>query len=602
MSPGGLTAAAAALLGACAACLVACAGSQFGGTPQPFPGSGPGGKPMRTATETAVGMPPAANNPVYPVTARVAVTDDYFGTQVADPYRWLENLDSPEVRAWVTAQNALTQPRLAGLPQRAWLKARLTQLWNYERYDVPVKRGSRYFYLHNDGKQNQDVLLVADGLDAPGRLLFDPNTAREDATVALSEFTPDVRGDVVAYAVSDGGTDWQAWRFQRVADGSDFPETLRFTKFCGVSWARDDSGVYYSRYPALPDGRGDDSGRPAVYFHKLGTAQDDDRLVYEVTNHPTRIPWGSVTEDGHYLVITLVEGYEKNGVELLDLRQPAGPAQPLFTAWDALYTFIGSHGDELYFHTTHDAPLGRVIAVDARITRRAAHRRAEGASALEEATYVGGRIIAKYVEDAHGVARSTSATAGPWQRAAARPGRHRRLSWRRPPERDLLLVHRLPDAAAHLPPGRAGGSGDAVARAARAGLDDGLRHRAGVLRQQGRHARADVHHAPARPGARRQLSRCCSTATAASTSRSRRATARRCRRGSRWAARTPRPTCAAAASTARPGTRPARSPTSSTCSMTSSPRRSISSASTTRAARAWASTAAATADCWSGRC
>ena len=384
----------------CAYLLSACA---LG--PQAFPGSGPGGRPMRTATETAVGLPPVAPHLVYPLTVRSPVADNYFGTQVADPYRWLENLDSPEVQAWVRAQNALSQPRLAELPARAWVKARLTQLWDYERYDVPVKRGARLFYLHNDGKQNQSVLFVADGLEAPGRVLFDPNAVRADATVALSEFTPDVRGDVVAYAVSDGGTDWQVWRFRRVADGTDLADTLRFTKFWGVSWARDDSGVYYSRYPALPNGRGDDSGRPAVYFHKLGTPQDHDRLVYEVTNHPTRIPMARVTEDGHYLVITLVEGYERNGVVLLDLHHPDQAARPLFTEWDALYAFMGARGHELFFRTTQRAPLGRVIAVDARDPT--VHRTvvAEGATALEEASYVGGRIIAKYVENAHGVAR-----------------------------------------------------------------------------------------------------------------------------------------------------------------------------------------------------
>jgi len=360
---------------------------------------------MRTATETAVGMPAVPRTIVYPITARRPVTDNYFGTRVADPYRWLESLDSAEVRAWVTAQNALSQPRLAELPARPWIKARLTELWNYERYDIPVMRGARLFYLHNDGKQNQNVLFVADGLEAPGRVLFDPNAARADATVALSEFTPDVRGNVVAYALSDGGTDWQVWRFRRVADGSDFPDTLRFTKFWGVSWARDDSGVYYSRYPALPDGRGDDSGRPAVYFHKLGTPQDQDRLVYEVTNHPTRIPMARVTEDGHYLVITLVEGYEKNGVELLDLHHPDEGARPLFSDWDALYNFIGARGRELFFQTTQHAPLGRVIAVDARDPAARRPVVPEGAAALEEATYVGGRIVAKYVEDAHAVAR-----------------------------------------------------------------------------------------------------------------------------------------------------------------------------------------------------
>src|SRR5256714_1722179 len=195
--------------------LIACAGAQLGRR-EPARGGGLGGKPLQNDTETAEGLPPAAPAMVYPVTARVNVSDSYSGTRVEDPSRWLENLDSPQVAQWVTAQNALSQPRLAALPQREWLKARLTQLWNYERYDVPVKRGGRYFFLHNDGRQNQSVLLVADSLDAPPRVLFDPNTVREDATVAMSEFSPDVRGDVVAYAVSDGGTDWQVWRFRRV--------------------------------------------------------------------------------------------------------------------------------------------------------------------------------------------------------------------------------------------------------------------------------------------------------------------------------------------------------------------------------------------------
>ncbi|HEY0768311.1 MAG TPA: prolyl oligopeptidase family serine peptidase [Steroidobacteraceae bacterium] len=397
--------AAAAPMVLCTLCLAAaCAGTQVGGR-EPLAGAGPGGKPMRTATETAVGMPLAAPALVYPVTARVNVSDSYFGTSVEDPYRWLENLDSPSVHEWVTAQNALSQPRLAALPQRAWVKARLTQLWNYERYEVPVKGGGHYFFLHNDGTQNQSVLFVSGSLDSPGRVLFDPNAVREDATVALSEFTPDVRGDVVAYAVSDGGTDWQIWRFRRVRDGTDLPDILRFTKFWGVSWARDGSGVYYSRYPALPNGRADDSGRPAVYFHKLGTAQDHDRLVYEVTDHPTRIPAARVTDDGHYLVITLVEGYERNGVNLLDLRRAGARVQRIFSAWDALYTFIGAHGEDLYFQTTHDAPLGRVISVDARTPSTWRPIVPEATTALEEATYVGGRIVAKYVEDAHARAR-----------------------------------------------------------------------------------------------------------------------------------------------------------------------------------------------------
>jgi prolyl oligopeptidase len=392
-------------LAACAALLAACAGAVLGNR-TPATGSGPGGKPMRTVTESAVGMPAVASAPVYPLTARVGVSDSYFGTPVPDPYRWLEDLDSPAVQGWVTAQNALSQPRLAALPQRAWLKARLTQLWNYERYDVPVTRGGRYFYLHNDGQQNQGVLQVAEHLESPGRVLFDPNAVREDATVSLSEFTPDEQGDVVAYALSDGGSDWQVWRFRRVADATDLPDVLRFTKFWGVSWARDGSGVYYSRYPVLPNGKGDDAARPAIYFHRLGSAQDQDALVYAMRDRTTRIPAGRVTDDGHYLVITQVEGYEHNGVELLDLRRPDAQARPLFSAWDALYTFIGAHGDELFFQTTRDAPLGQVIAVDVREPGlRSRTVVPQGSTALQEASYVGGRVIAKYVEDAHAVVR-----------------------------------------------------------------------------------------------------------------------------------------------------------------------------------------------------
>ena len=392
----------------CAVCLLAaCAGAKFG-TPEPFPGNGPGPTPMRTSTDIAVGLPPVASTPlVYPVTARVNVAEEFGSIKVEDPYRWLENLDAPATRQWVEAQNRLSQPQLEAIAHRAWVKQRLTQLWNYERFDAPVKEGGRYFFLHNDGKQNQSVLFASDTLDSPGRVLFDPNTVRQDATVALSDFTPSPKGDVVAYALSDGGTDWQVWRFRSVHNGSDSPESLRFTKFWGVSWARDGSGVYYSRYPALANGSGDDAGRPAIYFHRIGEPQDRDRFIYAVTDHPTRVPSGRVTEDGHYLIITLFDGYDRNGVSVLDLRQPGATVQPLFFAWDALYTFIGSSGEHLYFHTTKDAPLRRVIAVDARKPASTEWPTIvpESGTALEEATYVGGRIVAKYIEDAHSVAK-----------------------------------------------------------------------------------------------------------------------------------------------------------------------------------------------------
>jgi prolyl oligopeptidase len=399
--------------------LVACHGLTFQGA-RPMPGNGPNGSVVRSPSQVAVGLPPSSESPpVYPITARVNVSDRYNGVTVEDPYRWLEDLNSPQTRQWVEAENKLAKPRLESIPHRTWLKQRLTALWNYERFGVPVKRrgqsGASYFYLHNDGQQNQSVLYVSDNLGSAGRVLFDPNAAREDATVSLSDFTPNRDGSLVAYALSDGGTDWQTWKFRRVVDGQDLSDTLRYTKFWGVSWAHDGSGVFYDRYPVKADGKGDDAGRPAIYFHRLGEPQEQDKLVYEITDHPTRIPSGHVTDDGWYLIITMFDGYEKNAVSILDLRKPGAKAKPLFYAWDALYNFIGSQGNKLYFLTTKDAPLRRVILVDA--VQPAATQWptviAESSTALDEAGYVGNRIVAKYVRDAHSVARLFEASGKP---------------------------------------------------------------------------------------------------------------------------------------------------------------------------------------------
>jgi prolyl oligopeptidase len=389
------------------ALVASCQGVTFEGA-RPLPGNGPNGSVLRSSSDVAVGLSPAPATPlVYPLTARVNVTDKYHGVAVEDPYRWLEDLDSEATRHWVESENQVSKPRLEALPHRAWVKQRLTALWNYERFGVPTQQGGRYFFLHNDGKQNQSVLFVSDSVDSPGRPLFDPNVARDDATVALSDYKPSRQGDLLAYALSDGGTDWQTWRFRRVADGKDLGDTLRYTKFWGVSWAHDGSGVYYSRYPALPNGKGDDAGRPSIYFHRLGETQEKDNLVYAVTDHPTRVPAGRVTDDGHYLVITLFDGYERNGVSLLDLSKPGSKVRPLFFSWDAYYSFIGSQGDQLFFQTTKDAPQRRVIAVDAGKAGASSWPTIvpEQASALDEADYVGGRIIAKYVQDAHSVVR-----------------------------------------------------------------------------------------------------------------------------------------------------------------------------------------------------
>lgn len=359
--------------------------------------------PPQVAAPPPAPMALAPPGPSYPPAPRGDVVDDYHGTKVADPYRWLEQLDSPQTAQWVEAQNKLSQPVLQALPHREWLKQRLAQLWNYERFEVPTKAGKHYFFRRNDGQQNQSVLYVTDSLDSNGRVLFDPNTVREDATIALSEYTPSPDGNLVAYALSDGGTDWETWKFRRTKDGTDLDDTLRNTKFWGVSWLRDGSGVYYSRYPALADGKPDGAAQPVVYFHRLGESQEKDQLVYRVTDHPTRVPAARVTEDGRYLVITLFDGYDRNAVYVRDLKDVKQRVKPLLPAWDALYELVGSKGDELFFQTTKDAARGRVVAVNAKRPAPEAWRTIvpESDIALASASYVGRRIIANYVRDVH---------------------------------------------------------------------------------------------------------------------------------------------------------------------------------------------------------
>ncbi len=391
-----------ALVAACAASFVAC-------------GS--------TAPRATYTPPPVAETSriQYPAAARGDVVDTYHDVKVPDPYRWFEDPDAQATKDWVTAENAISQPFLERLPQRAWLGNRLKQLWTYERFGVPERQAGRYFFLRNDGTQDQSVLYVADALDAPPRVLVDPNGKREDATIALSQWHPSPDGKMLAYALSDGGTDWNIWHFRRVDDGTDLPNVLKFSKFWAVAWAHDSSGVYYSRYPlkagqkADEAERGDDSGRPDVYFHKLTDAQSADSLVFRVTDHPTRVPSAVVTEDGRYLIIGQFEGYETNGVMIQDLRKPGSKARPLMTAWDALYNFIGAKGDELYFQTTNGAPRGRVIAVDANQPEPAAWRTIvpQAEFAIAGSNYIGGRIVVQYTRDASTVVKlfETSGTA-----------------------------------------------------------------------------------------------------------------------------------------------------------------------------------------------
>ena len=348
----------------------------------------------------------------YPPSPRESVTDTYHGTTVADPWRWLESLDSPRTADWVQAQNRLTMPYLAALPQRPWLQQRLTQLYVYERSGVPRRAGKHYFFLYNDGQQNQATLQVADTPTGPGRTLLDPASLRGDSTVSLAEYEPSPDGSLLAYALSDAGSDWKTWHIRDVASGTDLPEILRDTKFTQPSWSRDGSGFYYSSYP-----NGDDQRQPVIRFHRLRQPQASDAQVYAVSDHPTRIPDGVVSDDGKWLVILLDEGTVANGVSVMSLDGSAR-IEKLFDRYDGLQAYIGSRpsasGTELFFRTTSGAARGRVVAVD--MGKPAASRQrdvvAESADVLEAAALVGSRVIASYLHDAHAVVRTHDALSG----------------------------------------------------------------------------------------------------------------------------------------------------------------------------------------------
>ena len=341
----------------------------------------------------------------YPEAQRGTHTDDYFGTSVADPYRWMENVESPEVAHWVEAQNAIAAPFLHAIPGHGEIKNRLTELWNYERFGVPWKDGGLYFFTRNDGLQDQDVVYVAESLESESRVLLDPNTFSEDATIALAGMSISPNGRYVAFSTSDGGTDWNSWRVREVASGEELEDVVSFTKFTGASWLPNGSGFFYSRYPLGPDGEGDGQAQVQLYFHSVGTAQDGDELVYRVEGSEGQNPYGTVTEDGRYLIIDLFEGYDANAVYYRDLGVPGGGVVRLLDDWDALYTFIGNDGPVFFFHTNKDASRNQIVAVDIRSPGSFREVVPEAEETLESASYVGGFFVGQYLQDAASLAR-----------------------------------------------------------------------------------------------------------------------------------------------------------------------------------------------------
>ena len=283
----------------------------------------------------------------YPVPRRDDQVDDYHGRQVADPYRWLEDTDSPETRAWIAAENEVTFDFFSSIPERPAIQDRLTQLWNYEKYGIPTERGGRYFYSRNDGLQNQSVIYVADALDAQPQVLLDPNALSADGTVALSGSAISDDGLKFAYGLATAGSDWQEWRVRDVATKRDLDDRLQWIKFATASWSADGRGFYYSRYDE-PDEQSRLTGVnyfQKLYYHRLGTPQSQDKLVYE---RPDEKEWGfdaKVTDDGHWLVIIVWRGtLRKNQLFYLDLTVPDAKVVEWITGFDAKFEFLGNEG------------------------------------------------------------------------------------------------------------------------------------------------------------------------------------------------------------------------------------------------------------------
>ncbi len=352
----------------------------------------------------------------YPPTPTVDHVDNYHGTEVSDPYRWLEDLDSPETAAWVEAQNQVTFAFLNQLPERAAFEQRLTELYNYARYSLPFKQGGRYFYEFNTGLQNQSPLYVKSRLEDEGRLLLDPNTLSADGTVALTAYTASEDGQWLAYATSTSGSDWREIRVRNIATGEDTEDLIQWAKFTDISWTHDSRGFFYSRFPAPAVTEGakatfSDLADQTVYYHRLGTPQSEDIKFYAIPEHPQ---WGitaSVSEDGRYLMIPISEGTDpRNRMRFLDLKDPANPdrsgeVQILVDELEASYNFIGNEGSTAFFLTDLDAPRYRIIAIDLDHPDRENWRTIvpEGETVIESAGIVGGQFIVKTMQDARNV-------------------------------------------------------------------------------------------------------------------------------------------------------------------------------------------------------
>ena len=357
------------------------------------------------ASALTVGCSPGIH---YPESRKVDQYDTYHGVKVADPYRWLEDdvRQSAAVRDWVAAQNRVTFSYLQQIPERGAIKERMTHLWDYAKYGVPFKEGKRYFFFKNNGLQNHAVLFTQTTLaDAP-EVLLDPNSWSADGTVALAGVSVSPDGRYLAYGIQEGGSDWRTWRVLDIETRKLLDDELQWLKFTATSWTKDGKGFFYSRYPAPSAAQKFQSPNlnHQVYYHKVGTPQADDTLIYATPDYPKWSFDAGVTEDGRYLIIRASEGTDaRYRVVYQDLTQAGAKPVTLIDKFEHDYQLAGSAGKNLYFRTTHGAPKGRLVAINLGQPAVEQWRELvpEREHVLLDAALLGGKFVANYLRDAH---------------------------------------------------------------------------------------------------------------------------------------------------------------------------------------------------------
>jgi prolyl oligopeptidase len=345
----------------------------------------------------------------YPQTTKGDVVTDYFGAKVADPYRWMEDLNAKDVADWVAAENKVTSAYFETMTLREPFRKRITALWNYPKTSVPVREGDRYFYSKNSGLEKQAPVYFRASLTEKPTLAIDPNIISPDGSTSLGQWTPSPNGKLIAYGLAEGGADWRTIHVRNLDAEQDMSDDVRWMRFSDISWTKDSKGFFYSRYPEPPEGKVLEaalSGQ-AVYYHRVGTKQSEDQLIYQRKDLPTWFINGSVTEDGRFLVISMAKGSDNNNrLYFAELGEPMQPnisaaVKPVIEADDAEFSLLGNSGSTFYLRSDRGAPFRKVIAVDARHPAPAGWKTIvpERKEALEDVAVIGGRVVAQYLVD-----------------------------------------------------------------------------------------------------------------------------------------------------------------------------------------------------------